>query len=65
MKDGPRKPGGKIQLTALFGEQIHLTFATTNCFPEISIARKFFFSLLEMKATVIQLDDSEALCPGG
>lgn len=34
-RDGLWKPVGIKQLTIWFGEQIHLTFATTNCFPEI------------------------------
>lgn len=61
-----RKTMGKIQLPVLFGEQIHPPFATTDCFPETLIARKFSSSFfLNESHAFIQLDNNGALCPGG
>lgn len=67
---------GIIKLITFFGEQIHLSFATTNCFPETSIARKcvflflffflpFFLFMLNESHAFIKMDNNETLWPGG
>lgn len=56
---------GTKQLSGLFGEQILLTIARTNCLTEPEVANISFSSFPDESHTFIQLDNSGGLGHGG